>query len=363
VEEPVYHFAETIIRNFEEMFAEAGMPLDVWHFGADEVPAGVWTESPLCQKFLAEHPEMDDAADLKNYFVRRMLDILERRELQAACWQEAALDHVVVDGQPRDNPVPDFAGGELIPYVWNNLRGNEDLSARFANMGYPVVLCCVTNLYFDLAYNKDPLEPGLTWGGFIDARKPFEFVPEDVFKSTRVDAFGQPYDRRQMYEDRESLTAEGLKNVLGIQGQIWCETIKGPELLDYYVYPKQIGLAERAWAARPDWAKIADLDAHDAAVQQAWNEFANRLGQRELPRLDAIFGGTLYRLPPPGAVIEDGTLHASTEYPGLVIRYTTDGADPIATSAEYTGPVDVSGPVKLATFDTNGRASRTTTVE
>lgn len=363
VEEPVYHFAETIIRNFEEMFQEAGVPLDVWHYGADEVPRGVWSESPLCQKYLAEHPEIKDTADLKNYFVRRILEVIDRHNLQAACWQEAALDHVTVDGKLRDVPNKEFTGGKMIPYVWNNLRGNEDLSARFANMGYPVVMCCVTNLYFDLAYNKDPLESGLTWGGFIDARSPFEFVPEDVFKSTRVDAFGHPYDRKQMYHDQESITSEGWDNVLGIQGQIWCETIKGPQMLEYYVYPKQISLAERAWAARPDWAKIANLDDHDQAVQAAWNEFANRLGQRELPRLDSIFDGTPYRLPPPGAVVKNGKLEASTEYPGLVIRYTTDGSDPNAKSPEYTAPVAVKGSVKLATFDTNGRASRVTTVD
>ena len=363
VEEPVYHFTETIIRNFVEMFREADVPLNIWHFGADEVPRGVWEKSPLCQDFLARHPDIDGTTGLKNYFVRRILEIIDRHDLQTACWQEAALDHVRVDGRRRDNPVPEFADGQLIPYVWNNLRGNEDLSARFANMGYPVVLCCVTNLYFDLAYNKDPLEPGLSWGGFIDARNPFEFVPEDVFKSTRVDAMGRPYDRRQMYEDRESLTPEGRKNVLGMQGQIWCETIKGPQMLQYYVYPKQIGLAERAWAAQPEWARLDDLDAHDAAVQVAWNEFANRLGQRELPRLDSLFGGTLYRLPPPGAILEHGRLKASAEYPGLVIRYTTDGSDPTATSPEYNGPVKVTGTVRLSTFDTQGRASRVTTVE
>ncbi len=363
VEEPVYHFAETIIRNFEEMFQEAGVPLDVWHFGADEVPRGVWEKSPLCQDFLAKHPEIDGTTGLKNYFVHRILEVLDRHRLQAACWQEAALDHVLVDGEPRDNPVPEFAGGQLIPYVWNNLRGNEDLCARFANMGYPVVMCCVSNLYFDLAYNKDPLEPGLTWGGFIDARSPFEFVPEDVFKSTRVDSMGHRYDRRQMYKERESLTAEGRKNVLGIQGQIWCETIKSPELLQYYVYPKQISLAERAWAPQPEWARLDDLDAHDAAVQVAWNAFANRLGQRELPRLDSLFGGTLYRLPPPGAVVKNGRLTASTEYPGLAIRYTTDGSDPTAESPLYTRPVAVTGTVKLSTFDTRGRASRVSTVE
>ena len=363
VDEPVYHFAETIIRNFEEMFAEAGMPLITWHFGADEVPEGVWTESPRCAAFLKAHPEIDGPAGLKDYFVRRMIDICERRGLQTACWQEAALDHEMIDGVNYDNPVPEFAGGQLIPYVWNNTRGNEDLCNRFANIGYPVVLCCVSNLYWDLAYNKDPLEPGLTWAGFVDARSPFEFVPEDVFKSTRVNAFGHVYDRAAMYREREQLTDAGLRNVLGIQGQIWCETIKGPQMLQYYAFPKMLGMAERAWAAQPDWGRIADLDQHDAAVDIAWNEFANRLGRRELPRLDWLFGGIAYRLPPPGAVIENGRLHASSEYPGLVIRYSTDGSEPTAASAVYSTPVAVSGPVKISTFDTRNRASRAIFVE
>lgn len=357
-EEPIYAFAELILTNFEEMFREAGVPLRIWHFGADEVPTGVWTKSPLAQKFLAAHPEIQGPAGLKDYFVRRITEIINRHKLQAACWQEAALNHVKVNGQLRDEPIPEFSGGMLIPYIWNNLSGNEDLSNRFANMGYPVVLCCVSNLYFDLAYNKDPLEPGLTWGGFCDARNPFELVPEDLFKSTKVDNLGHFYNRPEMYRQRESLTAQGLKNTLGIQGQIWCETIKGPKMLEYYVYPKQISLAERAWSAQPGWARLDDLNAHDAALQEAWNEFANRLAQRELPRLDSIFGGIGYRLPPPGAVILEGKLHASSEYPGLVIRYTTDGSDPTAKSAEYTGPVAVTGKVKVATFDSRGRASR-----
>jgi hexosaminidase len=359
-QEQVYHFAETIIESFEAMYREAGVPLRVWHFGADEVPQGVWSESPVCRTFLQQHSEIRGAADLKNLFVRRLLEILRRRNLQAACWQEAALDHERVDGEIRDVPIDEFAGGAMIPYVWNNLRGNEDLASRFANSGYPVVLCCVTNLYFDLAYNKDPLETGLSWGGFIDARSPFEFVPEDVFKSTRVDSLGRPYDRQALYRQRQSLTAEGLQNILGIQGQIWCETIKGPRMLDYYVYPKQIALAERAWAARPAWARLDDLDAHDRGLEQAWNEFANRLGQRELPRLDHVCGGTAYRLPPPGAVIVDGQLHANSEYPGLPIRFTIDGSHPSSDSAPYAGPVPVSGTVHVATFDSRGRASRPT---
>src|SRR5262249_1817027 len=153
-------------------------------------------------------------------------------------------------------------------------------------------------------------------------------------------------------------TPQGLKNLLGIQGHIWCETIKGPQMLDYYTFPKLIGLAERAWGAQPAWAKIDDPVARHQALGVAWNEFANRIGQREFPRLDSLFGGTAYRLPPPGAEIENGRLHANVESPGLTIRYTTDGSDPTVRSALYTEPVAVTGKVKVRSFGTKERGGR-----
>ena len=77
----------------------------------------------------------------------------------------------------------------------------------------------------------------------------------------------------------------------------------------------------------------------------------------------ALFGGIGYRLPPPGGVIKDGKLHASSEYPGLVIRYSTDGQAPTSASPVYTQPVAVNGPVQLSTFSTRNRAGRASTVE
>jgi hexosaminidase len=55
-------------------------------------------------------------------------------------------------------------------------------------------------------------------------------------------------------------------------------------------------------------------------------------------------------------------LMANTEYPGLEIRYTTDGSEPQRGSTLYTEPVPVSGAVQLKCFDKAGKASRTTTV-
>jgi hexosaminidase len=100
-----------------------------------------------------------------------------------------------------------------------------------------------------------------------------------------------------------------------------------------------------------------------ASRDKDWNRFANIVGQREMPRLDYLFGGFNYRIPPPGAVLREGFLHANVDFPGLTIRYTTDGSEPDAESPVYSEPVEVSGMVMLRSFDTKGRGSRVSVVE
>ncbi|HMO39451.1 MAG TPA: family 20 glycosylhydrolase [Saprospiraceae bacterium] len=357
-QEAPYLFWETVIKDLQAMYAKAGAPLRTVHIGGDEVPEGAWSQSPICNDFKTKNPQYKTAEDLQHYFLKRVNNMLLQRGLNTGGWEEIAMKK----SGNRYVPNPEFADKKLQAYVWINLWGNQDMAHRLANAGFPVVLCNVTNLYFDLAYNKDSREPGLTWGGFVDARKPFAFVPEDIFKSTTMDPMGKPFDINTFYAEMESMTPQGLQNVLGIQAQLWSETIRGQEMLEYYLLPKLFGLAERAWAAQPAWAAIAEQSAREQALTQAWSHFANAIGQRELPRLDYLFGGWNYRIAPPGAIIKDGLLYANTEFPGLQIRYTTDGSAPTMQSILYEKPVPVNKNVILRTFDTRGRSSRSVEV-
>ncbi len=358
--ESSYRFLTTVIDELIAMHEEAGAPLTMFHTGGDEVPAGAWTGSPICRAYLEEHPEIENPRNLQRAYFDRINAYLASKGLQTGGWEEVAMNFRS-DGSWIPNP--EFTDRDVVPYIWNSLWGAEDLGNRLANAGYPVVLCNVTNFYFDLAYNKDPREPGLYWGGFINTRDAFEFVPYDVFKSIKSRPDGTPYTDAD-FVGKETLAAAGRSNVLGLQAQLWSETLKGQAMLEYYYLPKMLGLAERAWYGQAAWGDIPGRDDRNAAIATAWNTFANALGTREFPRLDRLYGGYNYRLAPPGARVVNGRLAVNTAYPGMVVRYTTDGSDPTAESTLYSEPVEIgSTVVKLSTFDSRGRSSLPTIVD
>jgi hexosaminidase len=358
--ESVYTFYETVIDEIIGMYTEAKVPLEYFHTGGDEVPEGAWAGSPLCREFLASLPEITDPRNLQAIFFKRTVEILKSRGLKAGGWEEVALlktengDYV---------PNPDFAGGSVIPWAWNNLGQWADLSYRLVNAGYPIVMCDVSNLYFDLAYSKDPKEPGLYWGGFVDARSAWQFAPYNSFITNLRTGMGRKINPEVEFAGLERLKPGSEKNIVGLQAQLWAETIKGPQMLEYYTLPKLIGFAETAWARERRWESQSNAEIRQKQMDEGWNIFANQLAKRELPRLSGLSGGFNYRIPPPGAVVEDGLLKANVEYPGLIIRYTTDGSEPGVTSPVYTSPVTVPGKVLLRAFDLSGKASREVSAE
>ena len=63
------------------MYQEAQVPLTTVHTGGDEVPAGVWENSPVCKELFAQRPEISGPEDLPRYFLTRYHAILEQKQL------------------------------------------------------------------------------------------------------------------------------------------------------------------------------------------------------------------------------------------------------------------------------------------
>lgn len=354
-----YNFIETVINDIMSMYKEAGAPLKTINFGGDEVPAHVWEKSPSYLALKTSHPEIQSTADLWYYFYGRVNRLVKAKGLYLSGWEEMALRKTALDGHPTYVPNPDFMPEHLQTEVWNNTLGggNEDLAYKLANAGYKVVLTCVTNLYFDMAHYKSFDEPGYYWGAFADIDKPYSFIPFDYFKNSNVDKNGLPINRN-IFIGKQRLTDYGKTNILGLQSAVWGENIKSTERLEYMMLPRLLGFAERAWAKDPDWATETNTAKSDSLYQNAWVSFLNVLGKRELPRLSYYNGGYNYRVPKPGVALQDGKYVANTQFPGLTIRYTTNGQDPDAKSKIYNEAVTNDGnTIKFRAFDTKGRGS------
>jgi hexosaminidase len=202
----------------------------------------------------------------------------------------------------------------------------------------------------------------LYWGGFQDAIDPFLLIPFDVFKSAIYNDYGIFSGEDISTDGMEFLKPENRKNIVGLQAQLWTETVKGPEMMEYYTVPKLFAYAEKAWSKAPKWETEPDAGKRIQAIENDWNELANRIGQNEFARLDKMSGGFAYRIALPGAVIENDTLKANISFPGITIRYTTDGTEPDINSPVYNEPVKVNGKVLIRAFAPNGRMGRSWSV-
>lgn len=354
-QESTYEFVDKVITEVVAIFDEAEVPLNTIHSGGDELPYGPWQKSPVCEKFIADNPEVSHTDELHAYFMKRFKLIMDGKNLNTAGWEEIVLEH---SEEAHEGTVinEDMLGESYIPYVWNAVWGwgREDMAYKLANAGFEIVFCNSATLYMDMAYNKDPNETGLSWSGWTSTKTAYDVIPLDIFANAKYDKNGNPLKQEDI-DSKVRLTETGKKNFKGIQGQIWCETITSHEKLEYMIFPKMIAVAERAWAPTPAWS-----DGNSELQQRDWNQFTNSLGQRELKKLDHIYGdGIGYRIPLPGAKIIEGKLHANTTFPGLDIRYTEDGTEPNAKSKLYTVPIETkSKEIKLKSFASNGRSSR-----
>lgn len=364
--ESTYNFYIKVVSEINLMYRDAGLEMDEFHTGGDEVPEGAWTQSPLAADLMKRNPQIRDPKNLQAYFFRELVARLAPLKLELDAWEEVGLMKTN-DGRSFVNR--EFADKNVKLFIWNNLF-DYDLGYRMANAGYSVVLCNVSNFYFDLAYSKDPQEPGLYWAGFVNARNAYAFAPYDMFKTTNKNSMGQKIDLESgggggiQKVIVEPLTPEGKKDIVGVEAQVWSETIKGRDMMEYYILPKLVGFAESAWAPERKWETIKDKAEREERIQHDWTVYAQTMAKKELPRLTYLNKGYNYRIPPPGCIIDGDTLKANVEYPGLIVRYSSDGKEPTHRSSRFDKPMRISGKgvIKLKSFDIAGKSSRSVTV-
>jgi len=363
-QESTYDFYRKVIQEIKVMYANAGAALNLWHTGGDEVPKGVWAASPICQEFLKNNPSITQE-QLGDYLKVRLSEIIESEGLKMAGWEEVGQGQIESNGKELVIPNPDFSVKGWTLYAWNAVAGwgGEDMAYRLANAGFPVVLSPSSNFYFDLAYNFDPEERGHTWSGVSDLYQSWKAVPGKLYLSHDQTMDGEPWDWKQAKERFTTLSETGKQNILGVQGQLWTETIRSGEMMEYYLFPKMLGFVERAWNGDPAWSQLDQEMAMKTQRAMEWNVFSNVVSQRELSRLAETRKGFNFRIPIPGIKNENGVIYLNSELPGLEIRYTLDRSEPNLASEIYNGPFPGKGIVKAAIFDASGRSGRVSSLD
>ncbi|MBD3592035.1 family 20 glycosylhydrolase [Bacteroides sp. GM023] len=343
-----YRFLEKVIDEIGRMYQDAGVELPAFHVGGDEVPEGIWEGSAICRTFMKEHG-LAKIRDLKDYFLEQILEMLDKRNIQAVGWQDIVM-------KPDNTVNEHFRNSKVLNYCWNTIpeQGGDEVPYKLANAGYPIILCNVGNFYLDMAYCYHVEEPGLRWGGYVDEYVTFDMLPFDIYKSLRRNLKDESVDVKTASNGKQPLTKEGYKNIKGLSGQIWAETIRSFGQIEYYLFPKVFGLAERAWNAQPSWALSPDSKVYVDAKRK----YNAGIVTYELPRLAKR--GNNFRVSPPGIIVKDGLLFVNTTNPNAVIRYTTDGSEPTENSVKWQTPIACDAPQIKAKAFYLGKESVTT---
>ena len=322
----VYRFIDRVVEELQKMYKEAGLKLEVVHLGGDEVPRDAWSQSPDVQA-LMQREDLKTQNEVSEYYIKRISAMLEARKIRIEGWQEVALDH-----KPEFNAVmtPRVAGVN----AWSTVGSRNVVPYQLANDGYPVILSNVTNFYMDMGYSWHQNEQGLHWGGKVDEFDSWSALPANIYASARTAVDGTPIDITTA--DAGKVKLEKPENVIGVQAQLWGETLRSFDEVQYMLLPKMMGVSERAWTAIPEWGKtLADTEAYNEARHQ----YNLKIGTRELPLLNSM--GYNFRVGPPGIKLVDGMLHINTQYPDEMVTYTLDGSEPAIDSPRWTAPVPI----------------------
>jgi hexosaminidase len=174
-------------------------PYNVVHIGSDEVEKDTWATSAVCQQFMKEN-NLTNLNGIQNYYVNHIQKHLETKGKKVIAWDD------VIDGNIDSN---------LIMMYWRDWL--SDSPVKCAGNGNNIILTPWTPFYLS--------------GRHTDK------------------TFAELYN----YAPADSLSAEVVSKVIGLQGCVWTEEIPSEAKFEYHVFPRLQALAEVCWSSQRDW--------------------------------------------------------------------------------------------------------------
>ena len=185
------------------------------HLGGDEAPMDEWKKCPNCQKVMKEN-NLKNEKELQGWFENKLSQFLKTKDRQMIGWNEILAAENVNKSDKN-----------IVAQYWTPIRDRK--AEEYVNNGGKMIMSNHQSFYFDMPYAKYSL------------KKTYEYKPEN---------FG--------------VTKDNVKNVLGVEGEVWTEWIRDRERLEMLVFPRMQALSEVAWSPeeKRDFADFkARLDA------------------------------------------------------------------------------------------------------
>lgn len=287
VDEPTIRFLENILDEVMALF-----PSTYIHVGGDEAVKDQWKANPRIQAKIRQLGLKDENA-LQGWLVKRIGDYLHAHGRRLIGW-----DEILEGGVDPSAAV----------MSWRGISG----AITAAQTGHDTVLSPAPILYFDNVQSD---------GG--------EGQPGRGTTETLADVYA--FDPAPA-----TLTADQQHHILGLQGNLWTEHIRGDARAAYMAFPRALAVAELGWSpATPrDFAGFA-------ARAAAQLERLKRLG---VAGSSAAFVPTARERFDPAA---NRVTVALADQVGAPIRYTLDGSAPGGGSPLYTAPLSLALPARL----------------
>ncbi|WP_343303045.1 family 20 glycosylhydrolase [Chitinophaga niabensis] len=250
-----FNFLEDVLDEVIALF-----PSPWIHIGGDECPKTRWNACPLC-RLRMQQEKLPDADALQSYFIKRINKHVRSKGRKIIGW-----DEILEGGLAED----------AIVMSW---RGTESGAAR------QVIMTPEDELYFD-HYQSLYTEEPLAAGGYTPLPEVYAYEP--------------------------------LKDVKGIQGQLWSEYLPTITQAEYMLLPRAIALAEVAWSPQ----HVKDYFGFVRRLKKQSIQFNEDISYKE----NVVYKEKLLI-----------TLQGKA-----AIYYTTDGSIPDAKSKKYTAPITIT---------------------
>ncbi|MEO1260626.1 MAG: family 20 glycosylhydrolase [Bacteroidota bacterium] len=288
--EITFEFVENVLNEIMDLF-----PAKYIHIGGDECNKEAWKKNIDCQNRIKKEG-LKNEEELQSYFIKRVEKIINARERNLIGWDE------ILEGGLAPNATV---------MSW---RGEEGGIAA-ASEGHQVIMTPNKYCYLDLKQGHTDHEPNLGYSQcLLSTCYNYDPVPE--------------------------ILKDKAKYILGMQGNLWSESLPDWDKTTYMAYPRLFAISENAWSPQST---------------ENWDDFIERL-YPQLKRLEQQ--NILYAKSAFNVWIshrgdgENLLIDLHTEANGLTIKYSLDGSDPHENSELFTEPflLNKNALIKAAAF-------------